>query len=296
MSDQKYAFVTGASSGIGYALTESFSKRGYKVFASAPKSELPALKPLKDKYGAIIFDCDITSLEDIIKAKKLVQQTNGGRVDILYNNAGMATGGPSADIDERLLDKIFQVNVLGHINVTKHFIDYVIPYKGTIVFTSSVASIIPLPWSAAYNATKAAINMYAKNLHYEMKPFGVSVHSVITGGVDTHITDDAPSHYESKWFSSEGMEDTIKACKNMTKDPSQTEQPDVYAEGIANMVTKKNSKFNLYKGGKSYTIYLVTLLIPLSIIQFFLGFHFKQNKVLSATRKKVLANDSRKLK
>lgn len=295
MSEQKYAFITGASSGIGYALTESFSKRGYIVFASSPKAEVAAMKPLEEKYGAIIFDCDITSLDDIKRARSLVQKTNGGRIDILYNNAGMAIGGPSADINERLLDKIFQVNVIGHINVTKNLVDFVVACKGKILFTSSVASIIPLPWTAAYNATKAAINMYAKNLYYEMEPFGVTVHSVITGGVDTQITDKAETSISSELFNIEGIDETVASTRHMTKDPYSSEKPEVYAEGIANMVTKKNKKFNLYKGGLSYTVYILTLILPLSIIQFMLGFHFKQNGVLNRIRKNTKANHKKKL-
>lgn len=65
--------------------------------------------------------------------------------------------------------------------MTKHFAPLVIKSKGSIIFTSSVAARVPLSWISAYSATKAAIDAYAKTLHGEMEPFGVKVHSVITG-------------------------------------------------------------------------------------------------------------------
>ena len=97
----------------------------------------------------------------------------GGYLDVLYNNAGIAIGQPAIEIPEDKLNWIFQVNVIGHINMTKHFAPLVIKSKGSIIFTSSVAARVPLSWISAYSATKAAIDAYAKTLHGEMEPFGL---------------------------------------------------------------------------------------------------------------------------
>lgn len=289
-TQQKYALITGASSGIGYAMTVALSKRGYKVFACAPESVEFELKPLEKECGAIIFTCDVTNLDDIKKAVQLVKDTNGGRLDILYNNAGVSIGGPAIEIEEDQLNKIFQVNVIGHINVTKHMSEFVIKTKGTIVFTSSVCTIVPLSWLSAYNATKAAINMYAKTLHAEMKPLGVRVHSVITGGVDTAICDynrtttlKSNSHYEV-----EGVYDSLNASAGMSRNPRTTEQPHVYAEGIADKITKsKDPGFNLFKGSKAWTLYFLALVAPLFVVHWVIGFHFKQLKVFRNIRNRL---------
>ena len=182
-SSQKYAVITGASSGIGYALATVFSKRGYKVIGASPQSVLHLQDPLVKEYGVISVPCDITNLDDLKRLKDIVLKETGGYVDILYNNAGIAIGGPAAEMDEAKVNKIFQINVIGHINVTKQLAPFVINAKGSIIFTSSVAARVPLAWISIYSATKAAIDAYAQTLHGEMAPFGVKVHSVITGGV-----------------------------------------------------------------------------------------------------------------
>lgn len=288
-TDQKYALITGASSGIGYAMAVSLSKRGYKVFGCSPKADTFLMKPLTEQYGVVAFECDITNLEDIKKASKLIKEETGGKLHILYNNGGISIGGPAIDYDESELNKLFQVNVIGHINMTKHMADYVIACQGTIVFTSSVASIIPLSWVSAYNATKAAINMYAKTLHAEMKPFGVKVYSVITGGVNTAICDqNVKSSIAGSRYDVDGIYESLYSSANMSRNYSTTEDPEVYAEGIADKITSSKSfGFNIYKGAKAYTLYLLTLIMPLFLIQWGVAYHFKQLRVFRNIRKLV---------
>lgn len=284
----KYAVITGASSGIGYAMAIALSKKGYKVFGCAPAFAVPAMDPLK-KYGVTTFACDITNLEDIKNAVTLVTKQTNGKLDILYNNAGIAIGGPCIDYDETELNKIFQINVIGHINVTKHFADLIIAGKGTIVFTSSIAGFMPLSWSGAYSATKAAINAYAQTLNMEMKPFGVKVYSVITGGVDTAIADSAasaPTEFSSKFNDLDGVKESAEITSKMTKNMS--ESPEVYAEGIANKITrKKNYGFNLYKGYHAVTSYYVYRWLPLWLIQYSIAKKFLQLRVFAAIRRKM---------
>lgn len=297
VTEQKYALVTGASSGIGYAMVKALSKKGYRVFACAPKSVAFLMKPLADEYGAITFDCDITNLDDIKNTAELINTTTQGRLDVLYNNAGISIGGPAIEIDENKLDKLFQVNVIGHINMTKHLAPLVINAKGVIVFTSSVASIIPLAWVSAYNATKAAINMYAKTLESEVKPLGVKVYSVITGGVDTAICDNnRVTTIDSEYYNVEGIFDSLNSSANMSRNRRTTEDPDVYAEGIVKKITRRDSGFNIFKGAKAYTLYLVSLYVPLFLIQFGNAFHFKQLKVWYNMRKALKARESKKSK
>merc|ERR1712080_398762 len=220
-SRPKYAVITGASSGIGYALATVFSKRGYKVIGASPQSVLHLQDPLVKEYGVISVPCDITNLDDLKRLKDIVLKETGGYVDILYNNAGIAIGGPAAEMDEAKVNKIFQVNVIGHINVTKQLAPFVINAKGSIIFTSSVAARVPLAWTSIYSATKAAIDAYAQTLHGEMAPFGVKVHSVITGGVNTQIGALEPlaeteKRFQHSLYNVDGILESTKATKGMT--------------------------------------------------------------------------------
>ncbi|EGV61209.1 short chain dehydrogenase family protein [Yamadazyma tenuis] len=293
---QKYALVTGASSGIGYAMAKVLSKKGYKVFGCSPKSDSFKMKPLADEFGVVPFDCDISKLEDIKALSKSVGKLTGGRLDILYNNGGIATGGAGIEMDEEEVNKVFQINVIGHINMTKHFVDYVIETQGAVVFTSSVASIIPLSWTSIYCATKAAINSYARVLHAELKPFDVKVYSVITGGVDTPIADHFDlTQVENSRYNVEGGYESVVKAKGMSRNKWTTEDPEVYAEGVARKVIGRSNSFNLYKGGMAYTLYLLTIWAPLWLMQWFISFHFKQNKVFRNLKKANKEKIKRKL-
>ncbi|EMG50618.1 hypothetical protein G210_2066 [Candida maltosa Xu316] len=285
--EQKYALVTGASSGIGYNLAIELSKKGYKVFACSPEKVLYAQKPLEEENGVISIPCDIANIEDIKRVKEQVEKHTGGNLDVLYNNAGISISGPAIEIPEDQLDFLFQVNVLGHINMTKHFAPFVINRKGTILFTSSVAARVPLSWISAYNATKAAIDAYALTLHGELAPFGVRVHSVITGGVDTAIFDptrvssmagsyyDVPGIYES-------MESATMMSRNLHITPAQ------YAKQIVKDITRwRDPGFNLYHGALAYFLHWVSRFLPLWMVEMGVQIHFKQRSVLRTIAKLI---------
>lgn len=272
----------------------ALSKKGYQVFGCAPKFDVHLMEPLTKQYGVKAFELDITNVDAIKSAVKYIESETGGKLDILYNNAGISIGGPAVEHDERQLDKLFQVNVIGHMNMCKHFIDLVIAAKGTIVFTSSVALVVPLCWVSHYNASKAAINMYAKTLAPELKPFGVKVYSVITGGVDTAICDlNRITGAKGSRYDVDGIFESVNSSANMSRNKKTTEDPAVYAAGIAAKITntKKYYGFNLFKGAKAYTLYLFSVWAPLWLVWLGIGSHFKQLKVLRNVKK---ALDERK--
>ncbi|CAK9439960.1 uncharacterized protein LODBEIA_P40600 [Lodderomyces beijingensis] len=283
----KYALITGASSGIGYCLAEGLSQRGYTVIGCSPPQVLYGQKPLEKKYGLISIPLDITNVANIDAVAKQVGEITQGKLAILYNNAGISIAGPAIEIDEDALDKLFQVNVLGHINVTKAMAPYVINAKGTIVYTSSVAARVPLSWVSAYNATKAAIDAYAQTLHGEMKPFGVRVHSVITGGVDTAICDaNVRTSLGESYYEVPGVYDSIRSSAMMSRDVNIS--PEQYArEIVVDLHRWRDPGFNLYHGARSYLLHWVSRWLPLWLVEFGVQYHFKQLKVLNYVAKLV---------
>lgn len=287
-SSQKYAVITGASSGIGYALATVFSKRGYKVIGASPQSVLHLQDPLVKEYGVISVPCDITNLDDLKRLKDIVLKETGGYVDILYNNAGIAIGGPAAEMDEAKVNKIFQINVIGHINVTKQLAPFVINAKGSIIFTSSVAARVPLAWISIYSATKAAIDAYAQTLHGEMAPFGVKVHSVITGGVNTQIgaeetVAEAEKQFGNSLYNVDGAIESGMAAKEMSVRNGVSAE--LYARDVARKVLKRLNKFNLYAGSSGYTLHFISRYYPLWLVEYIMQWFFKQLRVFRNIRK-----------
>ncbi|KAI5956701.1 hypothetical protein KGF54_000318 [Candida jiufengensis] len=276
----KYALITGASSGIGYSLAIELSKKGYKVIGCSPQQFLFSQKPLEKEYGIISLPLDITNIEQIKSTLVKVEEITGGKLSILYNNAGISIAGPAIEIDEDKLNKIFQVNVLGQINMTKYFAPLVINARGTIVFTSSVAARVPLSWVSAYNSTKAAIDAYALTLHGEMKPFGVRVHSVITGGVDTAICDSNNlSTLDESYYNVPGVYDSIRSSSMMSRETNIS--PNEYAKQVVKDLRKWiDPGFNLYHGKRSYFLHWISRYLPLWLVETGVQIHFKQYKVL----------------
>lgn len=273
----KYALITGAGSGIGYQMALSLHKRGYSIIGVSIESDAWGMQMLQRQIGLVPIILDITDIEGIKKAVVQVTEITGGKLDILYNNAGIAIGGPAIDYDDLKVQMLFNVNVLGHMYMTKYFADLVINAKGTIVFTSSVAARVPLSWATAYCATKAAIDQYAFGLRGEMRPFGVKVYSVITGGVDTAICDSsATSCVLSDRYDVEGLHDSLRSSGNMSRNPRTSISAAKYAEQVAGQITKnRDIGFNIYRGFAAYALHLLRWYFPVWFVERAIQFHFK---------------------
>lgn len=295
-SAMKYALVTGASLGIGYEVCVALSKKGYKVLGCAPKLVEWALNELTRDHGVYTFTCDITSKADLDRAAEIVQEQTGGRLDVLYNNAGISYGGPAIEMEENQVDRIFQVNVIGHINMTKTMSDFVIAAKGSIVFTASVAARVMLPFASVYCATKAAIDQYALCLHSEMEPFGVRVHSVITGGVNTAICDtNQITSFAKLRYNVEGVYQCCDEAANMSRNPRTSISPAKYADQVVRKITaRRDPGFNLYHGHGAYLLHCLSRYVPLWLTEFLIQNHFRQLKMFRNIRKQVRNRDKLK--
>lgn len=282
----KSVFVTGASSGIGYALCESFLKRGFKVFGCCPEWELQQMNPLVEK-GVTALSCDITNTQDILRVKKIILEETNGRLDYLYNNAGIAAGGPACESTDAVIERIFRVNVFGHIAMTREFIDAIKLTKGTVVFTASVAGRAPLPFISLYCATKAAIDQYAHVLSMEMKPFGVHVVSVITGGVNTAVGDKgADSVPQALAYNVPGIKECGDEVAFMARRCPIPVQPHEYAENVVSYLEKGNPALNIYQGGMAWVLNYLGRYTPVWLHEYFLAKHFKFDVVARNIRKR----------
>ncbi|CAH2354318.1 NADPH-dependent 1-acyldihydroxyacetone phosphate reductase [[Candida] railenensis] len=182
-SNGKVAFVTGASSGIGFAVSVELAKRGYKVYAGARRVDV--MKPL-EKFGIIPVSLDVTSAESISAARELIESEND-HLDILLNNAGVIGGAPAIEVSDEDFTKCYEVNLYGPIRVTREFSKLIIKGKGLFAYTTSNAGIMPIPFTSIYSSSKAALSAYASTLAFEVKPFGVKVLDFVSGGVKTEI-------------------------------------------------------------------------------------------------------------
>jgi short-subunit dehydrogenase len=174
---QKTAFITGASSGIGKAAALALSRAGYRVIGTSRRAE-----PNEVRDGIRLIACDVTSDESVASA---VAQARAElrRIDLLVNNAGFGILGAAEESSIEQVRSLFDTNVLGVVRVT----NAVLPTMraqggGRILNVGSGLGLIPAPFNSHYSATKHALEGYSESLDHEVRGFGVRV-AVIEPGV-----------------------------------------------------------------------------------------------------------------
>ncbi|UJG39923.1 MAG: SDR family oxidoreductase [Candidatus Heimdallarchaeum aukensis] len=197
----KFVLVTGASAGIGLAITKFLAEKGDYVIAT-DKSKLS--DEILEQYSNIdFFKMDLSNHDSILITKELVEEQYQG-IDALVNNAGIFVGGSLIEMDMELINRIFEVNVFGTIFVTKTFFSLIHKRKGRIINISSEAGRFTPPFSGPYSMTKYAIESFSDALRRELMFVGVKVSTIQPGAVKTNLLDKTPNYYaesESSLFS-----------------------------------------------------------------------------------------------
>jgi len=182
------AVVTGASTGIGRATAMALKDAGFVVFAGVRNA-----KDAKEAEAAGLdaVRLDVTKDSEVATVAEHVLARTNGRLDLLVNNAGIATGAPVEVLAVADLDKVLQVNVVGLHRVTQAFLPALIEAKGRIVNIGSIAGRVGMPIMSAYVASKHAVEGYSDSLRREVAHLGVKVAIIEPGPVATPIWDKA---------------------------------------------------------------------------------------------------------
>jgi 3-oxoacyl-[acyl-carrier protein] reductase len=184
----KTALVTGAGSGIGKCIAETYAREG--AWVALADVNLDAAKSAARAIGnnAIAVHCDVTKTAEIAAAVEETLSAFGG-LDTLVNNAGAThINKPMLEIDEAEFDRIFAVNVKGIFL----FCQAVVPHfrkqkSGAIINIGSTAGLRPRPGLSAYNATKGAVHMLTKSLAVELAPDRIRVCAIAPVATETPL-------------------------------------------------------------------------------------------------------------
>lgn len=179
MESERIVVITGASQGIGKAAAAAFCENGDRVFNLSRRDP-------NDPHATHI-PCDVT---DEMQCKAAIDAViaDAGRIDVLVLNAGFGISGPVETTAIEAMQKQFDVCLFGAVRVLKPALPYLRESKGTVLFTSSVAAVTPIPYQAFYSACKASINSLVMTLRNEWKGTGVRVAAVLPGDVRTGFT------------------------------------------------------------------------------------------------------------
>jgi short-subunit dehydrogenase len=174
---KKNILITGAGTGIGKDAAKALVSRGHKVYATTySEDEVPQLQD-ELGTGAIVFKLDITNESDRSRVACL-------DLDVLINNAAQNASGSLAEIDLQIVRRLFEVNVISSLELSQVAIRSMIGRNGgNIIFISSIAGRVPIPFMMPYSMTKFALSAAAAGLREEMQILGKGIHvSVIEPG------------------------------------------------------------------------------------------------------------------
>ncbi|CAK1361737.1 NADPH-dependent 1-acyldihydroxyacetone phosphate reductase [Cercospora beticola] len=190
-SNKRSVLVTGCSkNSAGHALALEFASRGLRVFATA--RSLSSLEGLQG-HGIETLTLDVSKSESIEALKKEIATRTGGKLDILFNNAGSLYEAPAVEQDPSRVRQMFESNVFGVMEMISTFTPLLLAAKAgsslppTIVNTASIVAVLPYMFASAYAASKAAIAAYSNTLRLEVAPLGIKVVTLYMGVVSTNL-------------------------------------------------------------------------------------------------------------
>ena len=182
----KVAIVTGAGAGIGEATALLFAREGAKVCCNSQSdSALRVVDRIRAGEGEALFVRGDVSIEE--EARNLVDQTVGrfGKIDILYNNAGIVVGGTVESGATGEFDRCMAVNVRGVWLCSKYAIPHLRKTKGTIINCASAVAVKGVASRAAYTASKGAVLSMTRAMAMDHIQDGIRVNAISPGTVDT---------------------------------------------------------------------------------------------------------------
>jgi short-subunit dehydrogenase len=191
----RVAVVTGASSGIGLATAVALATAGARVALvsrSAARLEAAARevdRAARNRAAALRLPCDVSDPDAVVAMAERVRR-DAGTPDIVVNNAGIGHWGPIVELPLERIRTVFDVNFFGAVHCTKAFLPAMLARRrGTVVFVSSGFGELPFPRTAAYCASKHAMNGFAGSLRAEVEPLGINVLLVLPGVTRTAFFD-----------------------------------------------------------------------------------------------------------
>jgi NAD(P)-dependent dehydrogenase (short-subunit alcohol dehydrogenase family) len=193
---RKTVLITGAASGFGRGVAFGLARRGHNVVAGC--QIWPQVWELRNAAKAEGVEMQVVKLDvlnEIDRAKALAIE-----IDVLFNNAGIMESGPMVEIPMAVFRSVFETNVFAALELAQGFARAMVKRgSGRIVWTSSVAGLVKVPFDGAYAASKHAVEGICSAMHEELRPYGVGVVTVNPGAFRTGFNDTGMESMDQWW-------------------------------------------------------------------------------------------------
>jgi len=238
-SSPRAVLVTGASSGIGRKITERLSAKGLFVYAGArSQKDLDELNTIKNVQAVRL---DVTVPADIAAAVETVKKGGKGLYGVV-NNAGIAVVAPLVEVDDKDMESIVNVNLLGPYRITKAFAPMLLESKGRVVNISSLNGIVASPMIGPYSMTKHAIEAYGDGLSAELARFGVKVALIEPGNYGTDIGKSVIARTDTNAYKGSRFEAQMRSALNSMRAFESYPPPDDVADAVYDAITNDTPK------------------------------------------------------
>jgi NAD(P)-dependent dehydrogenase (short-subunit alcohol dehydrogenase family) len=179
----KIALITGGTSGIGLATAKRFVNEGADVFVTGRRGQELEAAVKEIGKGVTGVQGDVSKRADLDRLFAQIESEKG-RLDVLFANAGVAKYGRLGEISEELFDSIFDINVKGVLFTVQKALP-LMPDGASIILNASVVGSKGLSSNSVYSATKAAIRSFARTWTTDLKERRIRVNAISPGTIDT---------------------------------------------------------------------------------------------------------------
>jgi NAD(P)-dependent dehydrogenase (short-subunit alcohol dehydrogenase family) len=181
----KTIVITGTSSGIGKATVKHFAANGWRVAATMRNPERET--ELNQIENVVLYSLDVTNEDSVGRATEQIVN-DFGKIDVVVNNAGYDLLGAFEAASTEQIQRQFDVNVFGLMNVTRAFLPHFRANRdGMFVNISSLSGLVTLPFNSLYHASKWAVEGFSESLTYELESLGIQVKLIEPGPVTTQF-------------------------------------------------------------------------------------------------------------
>ena len=191
---ERAIFITGGGSGIGQATATLFAARGWRVgLADVNATGLAQTMSMLPAGMSETYAMDVRDRATWVSSLDAFMEASGGRLDVLFNNAGIGSGGPLAETDFEELDRVVAINFVGVLNGARIGHAYLKRTPGSCLLnTASASAIYGSAGLATYSATKFAVRALTEALDGEWAADGIKVRDIVPGFIETPLLNAIP--------------------------------------------------------------------------------------------------------